>query len=174
MGRDEMRAGDGDREAVASKLKAALDEGRLDLHEYDERLQKTYTAKTYGDLNGLLDDLPGTVPPQQSQVQGYQPPGYQPSAYQPPADGAPPEPQRSGANQMARWVGPYAGVILISTVIWAITSISSGHLLYYWPVWMLIPLIFGVFGQFWSRSTGGSDYRDRDARRAARRERRGR
>ena len=48
MGRDEMRAGDGDRQAVADKLKAALDEGRLDLHEYDERLQQTYAAKTYG------------------------------------------------------------------------------------------------------------------------------
>ena len=164
-----MRAGDSDREAVASKLKSALDEGRLDLHEYDERLQKTYTAKTYGDLNGLLDDLPGTVPPRQSQVQAYEPPGYQPQAA-----AAPPEPQRSGGNQMARWVGPYAGVIVITTVIWAITSISSGHLLYYWPVWMLIPLIFGVFGQWFGRSTGDSGYRDRDARRAARRERRGR
>jgi hypothetical protein len=168
MGRDEMRAGDSDREAVASKLKSALDEGRLDLHEYDERLQQTYTAKTYGDLNGLLDDLPGTVPLQQSQVQGYEPPV---SAAQPqPAA----QPQRVGGGQMARWVGPYAGVIVISTVIWAITSISSRHLLYYWPVWMLIPLIFGVFGQWWGRSTGDSRYRDRDARRAARRERRGR
>ena len=71
MGRDEMRAGDSDREAVAAKLKSALDEGRLDLHEYDERLQKTYGAKTYGDLNGLLDDLPGTLHPERSQVQGY-------------------------------------------------------------------------------------------------------
>ena len=48
----------------AERLRAALDEGRLDLHEYDERLQRTYAAKTYGDLDGLLDDLPATVPPQ--------------------------------------------------------------------------------------------------------------
>jgi hypothetical protein len=168
MGRDEMRAGDSDREAVASKLKSALDEGRLDLHEYDERLQKTYTAKTYGDLNGLLDDLPGTLPPQQSQVQGYQPPVSSPA---PAAAGEQP---RSGGNQMARWVGPYAGVILITTIIWAITCITSHRLLYYWPVWMLIPLVFGVWGQWWSHSTGGSANSARDARRAARRERRGR
>ena len=44
MGRDEMRAGDADRQAVADRLKTALDEGRLDLNEYDERLQKTYAA----------------------------------------------------------------------------------------------------------------------------------
>jgi Domain of unknown function (DUF1707) len=167
MGRDEMRAGDSDREAVASKLKSALDEGRLDLHEYDERLQKTYTAKTYGDLNGLLDDLPGTLPPQRSQVQGYEPPVSSPVQALDPAA------QRSGGEQMARWIGPYAGVILISTVIWAITSIAAHDLLYYWPVWMLIPLVFGMWGRWWSRSNGSGDS-DRDARRAARRERRGR
>ena len=69
MDRDEMRAGDGDRQAVAEKLKTALDEGRLDLGEYDERLQRTYSAKTYGDLQELVTDLPGTVPAQHSQVQ---------------------------------------------------------------------------------------------------------
>ena len=167
MGRDEMRAGDSDREAVAATLKSALDEGRLDLHEYDERLQKTYIAKTYGDLNGLLDDLPRTVPAQQSQVQGYQPPVASPAA-------APAGEQRSGGNQLARWVGPYAGVMAVTSAIWAVTCIASGHLQYYWPVWMLIPLIFGVFGQWSRHHNGGSADRLRDARRAARRERRGR
>ena len=66
--RDEMRAGDADRQAVADKLKAALDEGRLDLHEYDERLQRAYAAKTYGELDSLLTDLPGTVPAQRRPV----------------------------------------------------------------------------------------------------------
>lgn len=64
-----MRAGDSDRQAVVDQLKTALDEGRLDLSEYDERLQRTYAAKTYEDLDGLLDDLPGTVPVRHSQVQ---------------------------------------------------------------------------------------------------------
>ena len=68
-----MRAGDADRQAVADKLRGALDEGRLDLHEYDERLQRAYAAKTYGDLNGLLDDLPDTVPASRSQVAPFTP-----------------------------------------------------------------------------------------------------
>ena len=38
--------------AVADRLRVALDEGRLDLHEYDERLQRAYAARTYGDLDG--------------------------------------------------------------------------------------------------------------------------
>ena len=57
-----MRAADADRQAVADRLRAALDEGRLDLHEYDERLQRAYAAKTYGELDGLLADLPGRAP----------------------------------------------------------------------------------------------------------------
>src|SRR3954454_9363970 len=98
MGREDMRAGDSDRKAVADQLKAALDEGRLDLSEYDERVQRTYGAKTYADLDGLLDDLPGTVPVQHSQVQ--------PAASAPPV-GAPARATRPGGRQIAHWVGPY-------------------------------------------------------------------
>jgi len=138
MDRDEMRAGDGDRQAVADKLKTALDEGRLDLHEYDERLQRTYSAKTYGDLQGLVTDLPGTVPAAHSQMQ--------PAASQSPV--VEPAASRGG---MPSWLGPYAGVVAVSVLIWAIVSISTGELLYFWPIWMFIPLIFGVVGQMTGR-----------------------
>ena len=159
MGRDDMRAGDNDRKAVADQLKTALDEGRLDLDEYDERLQRVYAAKTFGDLDGLLQDLPGTVPVAHSQIQ--------PAA-------APPLPEPAPArNQVARWVGPYAGVFVVCVLIWAITSASAGHLVYFWPVWMLIPLVLGVFGQWrgHEHSRSGRDA-NREARRAARRDRR--
>src|SRR4051812_44158069 len=139
MGREDMRAGDGDRKQVADQLKTALDEGRLDLHEYDDRLQRTYAAKTYADLDGLLDDLPGTIPVQQSQIQ--------PAA-------APPPPVASSASPRSnnrQWVGPYAGVVLVCTLIWLITSIASGELLYFWPVWTFIPLILGFFGRRFGR-----------------------
>jgi hypothetical protein len=58
----ELRAGDADRERVAERLRTALDEGRLNLHEYDERLRDAYGAKTYADLDKLLADLPGVAP----------------------------------------------------------------------------------------------------------------
>jgi hypothetical protein len=149
---------------VADQLKTALDEGRLDLSEYDERLQQTYAAKTFADLDGLLDDLPGTVPPQQSQVQPATPAGA-------PA----PAPAHSVAAQWARWTGPYGGAFLVCVLIWAVTSASAGHLVYFWPVWMLIPIVLGVGGQWFGYSHGQSD-RDarRDAYRAARDERRDR
>ena len=150
MGREDMRAGDSDRKAVADQLKTALDEGRLDLGEYDERIQRTYSAKTYADLDGLLDDLPGTVPVQHAQIQPAAPA---------PAPGAPVHPEQSSGRQMAHWVGPYAGVIVVCTLIWLITSLTSHHWQYFWPVWMLIPLILGVFGQW------AGDGRRRDRRR---------
>jgi hypothetical protein len=162
MGREDMRAGDSDRQAVADRLKTALDEGRLDLSEYDERLQKTYSAKTYGDLTGLLDDLPGTVPLERSQVQAYQAPAAPP--------GAPAQQPDSRTHRVAGWLGPYGGVIAVCVAIWAITSISSGQLNYFWPVWMLIPLLFGLVGALTGNGPGRQS--SRDARRAARRDRR--
>ena len=63
-----MRVGDAERQAAADRLKVALDEGRLELNEYDERLQRAYAAKTYRELDGLTADLPGVIPAQRAQV----------------------------------------------------------------------------------------------------------
>lgn len=53
-----MRAGDSDREAVATVLREALGEGRLDLAEVDERLTHVYAARTYAELEAVVSDLP--------------------------------------------------------------------------------------------------------------------
>ncbi|GGR78533.1 hypothetical protein GCM10010252_16520 [Streptomyces aureoverticillatus] len=59
----ELRASDADRERVAEELREALAEGRLDMGEFDERLDAAYRARTYGDLAPLTRDLPSAVPP---------------------------------------------------------------------------------------------------------------
>ena len=69
MDRGQLRAGDADRNGVAERLRIALEEGRLNLHEYDERLRDAYAAKTYADLDGLLADLPSPAPGPQSAVE---------------------------------------------------------------------------------------------------------
>ena len=61
-----MRAGDADREVVAEILRTALGEGRLDLHEVDERLTRTYAARTYAELEPIVADLPGATLPWQA------------------------------------------------------------------------------------------------------------
>ncbi|MFF9491775.1 DUF1707 SHOCT-like domain-containing protein [Streptomyces flaveolus] len=62
----ELRASDADRERVAEVLRDALAEGRLDMAEFEERLDATYRARTYGDLAPITRDLPageGVVAP---------------------------------------------------------------------------------------------------------------
>ncbi|WP_128378644.1 DUF1707 SHOCT-like domain-containing protein [Streptomyces cavernae] len=55
----ELRASDADREQVAEQLRDALAEGRLDMTEFEERLDATYRARTYGELVPITRDLPG-------------------------------------------------------------------------------------------------------------------
>ncbi|MEU1575958.1 DUF1707 domain-containing protein [Streptomyces collinus] len=54
----DLRASDADRERVAEILRDALAEGRLDMAEFEERLDATYQARTYGELAPITRDLP--------------------------------------------------------------------------------------------------------------------
>jgi hypothetical protein len=129
--RDRMRAADTDREAVVERLRAALSEGRLELHEFDERVAEAYRAKTYADLDGLLTDLPGVAPVSRSRL-AQTPPPVPPS----PAPLAPP-------GVVPRWLlalwGTWAAAVGINMVIWLLVSISTGDLEYFWPMWVAGP-----------------------------------
>jgi hypothetical protein len=58
-GRDpELRAADQDRDAVAEHLRTQHAEGRLDTEEFQERIDRCYQARTLGELEHLLVDLP--------------------------------------------------------------------------------------------------------------------
>src|SRR5215472_11087618 len=60
--RQHMRASDADRQEVVDRLAAALEEGRLKMDEYAERMGLAYRAVTYGDLAALSADLPQAGP----------------------------------------------------------------------------------------------------------------
>ncbi|AGL14458.1 DUF1707 domain-containing protein [Actinoplanes sp. N902-109] len=123
MGRDEMRAGNADREAVADQLRAALEEGRLELDEYDDRVRQAYAAKTYGELSPLLRDLPAAAPPAPR-----------------PVVAAPEVPSRELA---LRWLGEvwasWVAVVGMTSAIWAVTCLAGGDLQYFWPFWVAVP-----------------------------------
>lgn len=53
-----MRVSNAEREAIIAKLHAATEEGRLDLHEFADRSRQAYEARTYGEVERLLSDLP--------------------------------------------------------------------------------------------------------------------
>ncbi|MFF2845530.1 DUF1707 domain-containing protein [Streptomyces sp. NPDC058001] len=69
----ELRAADADRERVAEHLRDALAEGRLDMTEFEERLEATYAARTYGELEPILSDLPVGAAPSVSMVKAPAP-----------------------------------------------------------------------------------------------------
>ncbi|MEU8265875.1 DUF1707 domain-containing protein [Sphaerisporangium sp. NPDC049002] len=54
----EIRAGDRDRDNVAETLRVALSEGRISIDELHERLDRTYAARTCGELDVIVADLP--------------------------------------------------------------------------------------------------------------------
>ncbi|GGR51077.1 hypothetical protein J2S40_000465 [Nocardioides luteus] len=56
--RPDLRVSDADRHAVADILREAAGEGRLDIEELEERIEETYKAKTYADLEPITRDLP--------------------------------------------------------------------------------------------------------------------
>ncbi|OXM73833.1 MULTISPECIES: DUF1707 SHOCT-like domain-containing protein [Amycolatopsis] len=58
-----IRAGDQDRERVATRLQEASGEGRLTLGEAEERLAAAYAATYVDELTALTRDLPEPTPP---------------------------------------------------------------------------------------------------------------
>ncbi|WP_035857804.1 DUF1707 SHOCT-like domain-containing protein [Cryptosporangium arvum] len=120
-----LRVGDAERQAVVDRLKAALDEGRLDLTEFDERSALAYAAKTEAELVPLTADLPAQ-------------PGHTP---RPPVPGAeaPVRGKRRLGDSEATWLR--IGIIL--TGIWAITSVTRGEFVFFWPIFPL-----GIWGLF--------------------------
>ena len=56
--RSSLRASDSDREEIVERLHGATTEGRLRADELDERLGAALSARTYGELDVLVADLP--------------------------------------------------------------------------------------------------------------------
>jgi len=130
--RDLMRASDDDREQVVGRLRAALEEGRLKMEEFTERMGLAYQAVTYGDLAKLDADLP------LASAQAAQPrPAPAPAA--PPAAAA----RRSAfadlpAPLKVLWT-IWLAAVSVNLVVWVLAMGTSGHFIYPWPVWVAGP-----------------------------------
>ncbi|GID26387.1 DUF1707 SHOCT-like domain-containing protein [Paractinoplanes brasiliensis] len=119
-----MRAADADRQKVADQLKTALDEGRLTLHEYDERVALAYSSKTYQELLMLLTDLPR--------------PGLSASEVRARHEAE----QRRAARRLPTamlvlWT-IWASLTVVNLVVYALVALGADDV-YPWPVWMLVP-----------------------------------
>jgi hypothetical protein len=97
-----LRAADADRERIADRLRKSHAEGRLDMDEFQERLERCYQSKTLGELAALVKDLP-----RESE-----------------------QPSRSvGPWRPSRWLGLPLMPILIALVV---VSAAAGHHHAFW------------------------------------------
>lgn len=139
-----LRASDADRDAVIERLRHHGAVGRLSVDELTERIEATLEAKTLGQLDDLLRDLPS---------------GPSLAAMPPPV--APPVPFRAWrSTEVLRNAARLVVLNLVCIGLWA-TGVGHG----FWPAWILL-VSLAVFSRKTSRAAARAE---REARRAARR-----
>ncbi len=135
--RQEMQASDHDRQDVVDRLRDALEDGRLKMDEFEDRVGLAYQAVTYGDLAPLHADLPAVGSMTEREAA-------------PPALALP---------ACVRWQGILADLpttlkvlwtiwltaLLINMVVWALVSGTTAHLVYPWPLWVAGPYGAALF-----------------------------
>ncbi|MET8831090.1 DUF1707 domain-containing protein [Streptomyces sp. NPDC004610] len=75
-----MRASDAERDRIADILREAMAEGRLTADEHAERIDGVYRAKTVGELEPLIRDLPGAHQEPAASASAYRAAPSRPSA----------------------------------------------------------------------------------------------
>lgn len=125
----DMRASDRDRDRVAAALREHHAQGRLDVDEFKDRIERAYTAKTLGDLDTLMHDLP------EQDLYQLPVPANQQAVDQPPIT--------TGAKVgRAMWKGVWATwavVSLLNFVIWLLVSVTTAEFVYPWWIWVAGP-----------------------------------
>jgi len=120
-----LRAADADRHRTADQLKSALDEGRLSLNEYDDRVRQAYAARTYAELLILVADLP-----------------------RPGLSTAEVSARKAAEVRRAERKLPMALLVLwtiwgavaaVNVMVWFLVAVTVGGDVYPWPVWLLVP-----------------------------------
>ncbi len=146
-----IRASDADRDRAAAALREHLAAGRLTTEEFEERLDKAYAAKTLGELDDLMADLPGTDLEQLPDASLQRAAG-------------PPLPGRPGGSIEARqgrlspaWRAAWGSWLAISLFLFAIWLVSgaSGGL---WFLWVVVPLGALLLGRWIMGAPGRSEH----------------
>jgi len=137
-----IRASDADRDRVAAALREHLAAGRLTLEEFDQRLDQAYAAKTLGDLDEVMADLPRTElgPLPDASVDR---PGASPQARRRPPGSIEAGPGRFSPAWRAAW-GSWLAISLFLFVIWLASGASGGP----WFLWVALALGAVLLGRW--------------------------
>ena len=115
---EELRVSDVERRTVQDRLHRAVGAGQLDLHEFDERVQAVWAARTRGELDRVTRDLPEPPPP------------------------PPPAPRHrvfsdtGGGTAMRVLTTVWASVVAVNVVVWLLVSLGNGDPAYPWFIWL--------------------------------------
>jgi hypothetical protein len=139
---ERIRAADADRDRTAAALREHLAAGRLTAEEFDERLDKAYAAKTLGELDDLMTDLPGTDLGPLPGVSLHRVAGSLPPQE---GSGGPVVARRGGFS--VAWRAAWGSWLAISVLVFAIWLVSgaSGGL---WFLWVVLPLGAVLLGRW--------------------------
>jgi Domain of unknown function (DUF1707) len=120
-----IRVSDADRDRAASLLREHLAAGRLTPEEFSERLDRAFAAKTVGEIDALLKDLPS--------IDLYRLPDAALTRRPRQASQIPPSGGRRRSAWRAAW-GAWFSVVLVCFVVW---GLAGGG--YVWPLWVAGP-----------------------------------
>jgi hypothetical protein len=133
-----IRASDDDRDRTASLLREHHAAGRLTPEEFNERLDQTFAAKTVGELDDLLSDLPA--------IDLYRLPDASLNRYRPPPGSSSLLPSSGVGNQPVAghhsrlspaWRAAWGSWISVSAVLIVIWALAGAH--YPWFAWAIGP-----------------------------------
>lgn len=136
-----IRASDADRDRVASLLREHHAAGRLTAEEFHERMDRALEARTLGELDELLADLPA--------IDLYQLPDASLRRAPPhlgqsllPADSSGQSPARFAPGTVA--MGVWAAVTSALIAIWAVAAVVGGGTWFPWWALIVIPWIWAI------------------------------
>ena len=115
-GNARIRASDADRDQVAAALREHLAAGRLTTEEFDDRLGRAFAAKTLGDLDDLMADLPATNLDRRQEL---------PVAQRPPAEPVEERPGEPSPVWRAVW-RPWLVITAFFFVLWLVSGANGG------------------------------------------------
>jgi hypothetical protein len=104
-----LRASDADREAAVAELRRHLEDGRLTVDEFSDRVDRAYEARTLGELADLRSDLPAT-------------------------HAGPERRRRALRRSLPRVVALLVLVNGVAIAVWATSGADSS----FWPKWVLL------------------------------------
>ncbi len=127
MSEREMRVGDAERDTTASQLSEHFAAGRLDQSEFTERTERALNARTRGDLDLLLNDLPAL------------PVSAQPTIAAPATTDVNPGQLSDRAEWRRSTLSTWAVFAVFFVILWAVTG--GG---FFWPVFPILGWGIGV------------------------------